>query len=174
MLLQFWKYTTNILKLKLLILTFCILFQIPELSCMKVLTVPGNQNNDNKNQSPVQRLITKVTSNSNSSETRNKKTTGQDKTQEIVTSPIARFITQEKTKITKNQDNSPDISRGPKAYKCHICGTGGPEYTYSKMLRHIAFSHYRDKLHALFGDSNDKCSKCEQIFTKEQVGKTIL
>jgi hypothetical protein len=54
---------------------------------------------------------------------------------------------------------------GSKMYKCHQCQFS--YYDFSKVLSHIAFSHFKERLRATFGSSSDTCSKCSMRFNKE-------
>ena len=142
------------------------MFQIPDLTSMRVKRIPGNQDEGKENQSPVPvRPTIKINQNSLKFEDP-KNTMILDKPRVTSRCLIAKF---EKPKNTESQDKELEVTRGCKAYRCHICGLGGPDTNYSRILRHIAFIHYRDKLHEVFGGSKDKCSKCPQAFNTEQV-----
>ena len=133
---------------------------------MRVKRIPENQDEGKENQSPVPvRPTIKINQNSLKSEDP-KNTMILDKPRVTSRCLIAKF---EKPKNTESQDKELEVTRGCKAYRCHICGLGGPDTNYSRILRHIAFIHYRDKLHEVFGGSKDKCSKCLQAFPTEQV-----
>ena len=44
-----------------------------------------------------------------------------------------------------------------------------PEYNFSKILRHIAWKHYREELEEMFGESSDKiCKVCNKSLSTEQ------
>ena len=141
------------------------MFQIPELSSMRVKRIPENQDEGKEIQPPVPRPTIKINQNSlKSADPKN--TMILDKPRVTSRSLLA---TSEKPMNIKSQDKTIEVARGCKSYRCHICGLGGGDNSFSKMLRHIAFTHYRDKLHQVFGERNDKCSKCQQPFNTEQV-----
>ena len=52
-------------------------------------------------------------------------------------------------------------------YHCNLCSVVIYENNFQKILQHIAFKHYREDLHGLFGRSNSRCIRCALQFSNE-------
>ena len=76
----------------------------------------------------------------------------------------------------KPEETKSNLTKGKKARSKKVLGTGVQCFMCEfktnkdnqlKMLQHIAYTHYRDDLHGLFGGSTDKCTRCGLLFTLE-------
>ena len=53
------------------------------------------------------------------------------------------------------------------SYHCNLCSFVTYENNFQKIVEHIAFKHYREDLHGMFGRSNSKCIRCGLQFSHE-------